>query len=165
MTETISAVEAVDVRFPTSREREGSDAMNPEPDYSAAYVTIRTSAGQEGPAWRSPWGGNELQVAAMRALAPLVVGLPVTDALADLGGFSRRLTGDAQLRWLGPQNGVIHMAAGGIVNAMWDLYARREGKPVWRLLAVDAAKAAGIRTGRTCGQRRSVPASSPPSAA
>jgi L-fuconate dehydratase len=136
MTETISAVEAVDVRFPTSHDRDGSDAMNPEPDYSAAYVTIRTSTGQEGYGLAFTVGrGNDLQVAAVRALVPLVVGLPVTDVMADLGGFSRRLTGDAQLRWLGPQKGVIHMAAGGIVNAMWDLYARREGKPVWRLLA------------------------------
>lgn len=136
MTEVISALEVVDVRFPTSRELDGSDAMNPEPDYSAAYVVIRTSRGEEGYGLAFTVGrGNDVQVAAVRALAPLVVGLPLEDVLADLGGFSRRLTGDSQLRWLGPHKGVIHMAAAAIVNAVWDLYARREGKPVWRLLA------------------------------
>jgi L-fuconate dehydratase len=136
MAEVISAIEAVDVRFPTSRELDGSDAMNPEPDYSAAYVTVRTSGGQEGYGLTFTVGrGNDIQVAAVRALAPLVVGLGLQDVLADLGGFSRRLTGDSQLRWLGPHKGAIHMAAAAIVNAIWDLYARREGKPVWRLLA------------------------------
>jgi L-fuconate dehydratase len=136
MTEVISAVEAVDVRFPTSRELDGSDAMNPEPDYSAAYVTVRTSSGQEGYGLTFTVGrGNDVQVAAVRALAGLVDGLPLQDVLTDLGGFSRRLTGDSQLRWLGPHKGAIHMAAAAIVNAIWDLYARREGKPVWRLLA------------------------------
>ncbi|TDB71970.1 enolase C-terminal domain-like protein [Micromonospora sp. KC721] len=136
MAEVISTIEAVDVRFPTSRELDGSDAMNPEPDYSAAYVTIRTSAGQEGYGLAFTVGrGNDVQVAAVQALAPLVIGLPLADILADLGGFSDRLTGDSQLRWLGPNKGAIHMAAGAIVNATWDLYGRREGKPVWRLLA------------------------------
>jgi L-fuconate dehydratase len=136
MTEVIVAVEAVDVRFPTSRELDGSDAMNPEPDYSAAYVTVRTSGGKEGYGLAFTVGrGNDVQVAAIRALAPLVVGLPLADVLADLGGFSRLLTGDSQLRWLGPHKGVIHMAAAAIVNATWDLHARLEGKPVWRLLA------------------------------
>jgi L-fuconate dehydratase len=136
MAEVISAIEAVDVRFPTSRELDGSDAMNPEPDYSAAYVTIRTSGGKEGYGLAFTVGrGNDVQVAAIRALAPLVVGLPLADVLADLGGFSRLLTGDSQLRWLGPHKGVIHMAAAAIVNATWDLYARLEDKPVWRLLA------------------------------
>lgn len=135
-TEVISGIETVDIRFPTSRERDGSDAMNPDPDYSAAYVTVRTSGGQEGYGLAFTVGrGNDVQVAAVRALAPLVVGLPLADVLADLGGFSRRLTGDSQLRWLGPQKGAIHMAAAAIVNAVWDLYARAEGKPVWRLLA------------------------------
>jgi L-fuconate dehydratase len=134
--EVISAIDSVDVRFPTSRTLDGSDALNPEPDYSAAYVTVRTSAGDEGFGLAFTVGrGNEVQVAAVRALVPLVVGLPVDEALADLGGFSRRLTGDSQLRWLGPNKGAIHMAAAAIVNAMWDLRARREGKPVWRLLA------------------------------
>jgi L-fuconate dehydratase len=136
VTEVISAVEAVDVRFPTSRLLDGSDAMNPEPDYSAAYVTIRTSAGGEGYGLAFTVGrGNDLQVAAVKALAPLVIGLPVQEVLADLGALSRRLTGDSQLRWLGPDKGAIHMAAAAIDNAIWDLYGRREGKPVWRLLA------------------------------
>ncbi|MBF9133765.1 fuconate dehydratase [Plantactinospora sp. S1510] len=136
MTEVISAVDAVDVRFPTSHELDGSDAMNPEPDYSAAYVTVRTSTGQEGFGLAFTVGrGNDVQVAAIQALAPLVIGLPVADVLADLHGFSQLLTGDSQLRWLGPNKGAIHMAAGAIVNATWDLYARRERKPLWRLLA------------------------------
>ncbi|WP_042405488.1 enolase C-terminal domain-like protein [Streptacidiphilus carbonis] len=134
--EVVAAVEAVDVRFPTSLHLDGSDAMNPEPDYSAAYVTVRTSAGQTGHGLAFTVGrGNDVEVAAVRALAPLVVGLPVADVLTDLGGFSRRLTGDSQLRWLGPEKGAIHMAAAAVVNAVWDLYGRREGKPVWQLLA------------------------------
>ncbi|WP_435869936.1 enolase C-terminal domain-like protein [Amycolatopsis mediterranei] len=136
LAEVISAIDAVDVRFPTSLSLDGSDAMNPEPDYSAAYVTIRTSDGDEGYGLAFTVGrGNDVEVAAVRALVPLVVGMPVADALADLGAFSRRLTGDSQLRWLGPDKGAIHMAAAAIVNAAWDLRARREGKPVWRLLA------------------------------
>src|SRR5581483_19077 len=134
--EFIAAVEVVDVRFPTSLQLDGSDAMNPEPDYSATYVIVRTSDGIAGYGLAFTVGrGNDVQVAAVQALAPLVVGLPVVDVLGDLGGFSRRLTGDSQLRWLGPEKGAIHMAAGAIINAVWDLYGRREGKPVWRLLA------------------------------
>ncbi|HEY2095611.1 MAG TPA: L-fuconate dehydratase [Pseudonocardia sp.] len=136
VTDLITAVEAVDVRFPTSRELDGSDAMNPEPDYSAAYVTIRTTSGAAGHALAFTIGrGNDVQVAAIRAFAPLILGLPVDDVCADLGAFSRRLSWDSQLRWLGPEKGVMHMAAGALVNAAWDLRARREGKPVWRLLA------------------------------
>jgi L-fuconate dehydratase len=136
VTEVISALDAIDVRFPTSRDLDGSDAMNPEPDYSAAYVVIRTSAGREGFGLAFTVGrGNDAQVAAIDALAPLVIGLPVADMLSDLGGFSRMLTGDSQLRWLGPNKGVIHMAAAAIINAAWDLYGRVEDKPVWQLLA------------------------------
>ncbi|MEU9064343.1 enolase C-terminal domain-like protein [Streptomyces sp. NPDC048430] len=136
MTELISAVEAFDVRFPTSRDLDGSDAMNPEPDYSATYVTIRTSGEDNGYGLAFTVGrGNDVEVAAVRALAPLVVGLPVEEVLADLGAFSKRLTGDSQLRWLGPEKGAIHMAAAAIVNAVWDLYGRRTGKPVWQLLS------------------------------
>lgn len=134
--ESITAVEVVDVRFPTSLQLDGSDAMNPAPDYSAAYVAVRTSTNVSGYGLAFTVGrGNDVQVAAVRALAPLVIGLPVADVLADLGEFSRRLTGDGQLRWLGPEKGAIHMAAGAVVNAVWDLYGRREGKPVWRLLS------------------------------
>ena len=141
--ETITAIEAVDVRFPTSLHLDGSDAMNPEPDYSAAYVTMRTSGGAGYGLAFTVGRGNDVEVAAVRALAPLVVGLPVTEVLSDLRGFSRRLTGDSQLRWLGPDKGAIHMAAAAIVNAVWDLYGRREGKPVWRLLSELSPEAAG----------------------
>ncbi|NUR60593.1 MAG: fuconate dehydratase [Catenulispora sp.] len=134
--ETIASLEAIDVRFPTSAHLDGSDALNPEPDYSAAYVTIRTSGGAAGHGLAFTVGrGNDVAVAAVRALAPLAIGLPVDEVLADLGGFSQRLTGDSQLRWLGPNKGAIHMAAAAIVNAVWDLYGRREGKPVWQLLS------------------------------
>lgn len=136
MVDVITAVEAADVRFPTSLELDGSDALNPEPDYSAAYVTLRTSGGATGYGLAFTVGrGNDVEVAAVQAVGQLVVGLPVDDVLGDLGAFSRRLTGDSQLRWLGPEKGAIHMAAAAIVNAVWDMYGRREGKPVWRLLA------------------------------
>ena len=136
MTELISSIETVDVRFPTSRERDGSDAMNPFPDYSAAYIVLRTSTGAEGYGLVFTVGrGTEIQVAAIEALSGLAVGLPVDEVLADPGALARRLTGDSQIRWLGPNKGVVHMAAGGIVNAVWDLAARRAGKPLWRLLA------------------------------
>jgi L-fuconate dehydratase len=136
VTELISSVETFDVRFPTSRERDGSDAMNPFPDYSAAYIVVRTSEGAEGYGLVFTVGrGTELQVAGVQALSGLVVGQPVEDVLADPGALARRLTGDSQIRWLGPHKGVVHMAAGGIVNAVWDLAARRAGKPLWKLLA------------------------------
>jgi L-fuconate dehydratase len=134
--ELISFLETYDVRFPTSRQRDGSDAMNPFPDYSAAYVVVRTSAGREGYGLAFTVGrGNDVQVAGIRALAPLVVGRPLQPILDDMAGFSRQLTGDSQLRWLGPEKGVIHMAAGAVVNAVWDLAARAAGKPLWKLLA------------------------------
>jgi L-fuconate dehydratase len=136
MTEVITGLEVRDVRFPTSRMLTGSDAMNPDPDYSAAYVVIRTSGGQEGHSLVFTIGeGTDIQVAAVRALEPLVRGLPVEDVLADLGSFGRRLTGHSPLRWLGPEKGVVHMAIGGVINAVWDLYGKRVGKPVWKLLA------------------------------
>ncbi|GAA0234832.1 enolase C-terminal domain-like protein [Cryptosporangium japonicum] len=136
MTATFTEVDAHDVRFPTSRFLDGSDAMNPFPDYSAAYVVLRTSDGEEGHSLVFTVGrGNDVEVAAIRALASLVIGLEVDDVLADLGGFSRRLAGDSQFRWLGPDKGVIGMAAGALVNAAWDLRARRAGKPLWQLLA------------------------------
>jgi L-fuconate dehydratase len=133
--ERIVELEVRDVRFPTSRTLDGSDAMNPLPDYSAAYVVAHTSTGDEGHSLVFTIGrGTDVVVAAIKAFAPLVVGLEVADALGDLGGFSRRLGDDSPLRWLGPEKGVVHMAHGAIVNAMWDLRARREGKPLWRLL-------------------------------
>jgi len=134
----ITAMDVVDVRFPTSESLDGSDAMNPEPDYSAAYVILRTdeASGIEGHALAFTTGrGNDVQAAAIAALAPYVVGQSVDDLCADLGGFSRRLVHDPQLRWLGPEKGAMHMATGAVVNAAWDLAAKRARKPVWRLLA------------------------------
>src|SRR4051812_23044969 len=110
--------------------------MNPFPDYSAAYVVLRTSAGAEGHGFVFTVGrGTEIQVAALRTLAGMVVGQPVEELVADPGAMARRLIGDSQIRWLGPEKGVVHMAAGGLVNAVWDLAARRAGKPLWKLLA------------------------------
>ena len=136
MTELISSVDTLDVRFPTSRHRDGSDAMNPFPDYSAAYVVLHTTSGAQGHGLVFTVGrGTEIEVAAMRSLAGMVIGQPVDALLADPGALARRLTGDSQIRWLGPEKGVVHMAAGGLVNAVWDLAARRAGKPLWKLLA------------------------------
>jgi L-fuconate dehydratase len=134
----IVGFEALDVRFPTSRGLHGSDAMNPDPDYSAAYVILRTdhAHGLEGHGLTFTIGrGNELCVAAIHALAPLVVGLTLEAITEDMAGFWRRLTGDSQLRWVGPEKGVIHLATAALVNAVWDLYAKSEGKPLWKVLA------------------------------
>src|SRR6478672_3423942 len=134
----IMSLEAIDLRFPTSRDLDGSDAMNPDPDYSAAYVVLRTDAGDglEGHGLTFTIGrGTEVVVAAVDALRPLVVGRSVEGIEADLGGFWRDLVGDSQLRWIGPEKGVIHLATAAVVNAAWDLVAKRAGKPVWRLLA------------------------------
>ncbi|MET0424949.1 MAG: enolase C-terminal domain-like protein [Actinoplanes sp.] len=128
----ITAVDTYDVRFPTSRELDGSDAMNPDPDYSAAYVVLRTESDFEGHGFTFTIGrGNEVCRAAIDALAPMVVGRDADD----LGEFARRLTHDSQIRWLGPEKGVMHLAAAALINAAWDLAARRAGKPLWRLLA------------------------------
>ncbi|MET3804220.1 L-fuconate dehydratase [Nakamurella sp. UYEF19] len=134
---TILALDTFDVRFPTSRDLDGSDAMNPDPDYSAAYVRLVTSDPQlTGHGFVFTIGrGNDVQTAAIAALSYLVVGRDVQDVVDDLGGFSRSLTSDSQLRWLGPEKGVIHMAIGAVVNAAWDLAARIAGKPVWRLIS------------------------------
>jgi len=136
VTERITSVDVLDVRFPTSRHRDGSDAMNPFPDYSAAYIVLRTSAGAEGHGLVFTVGrGTEIEVAAVRTLSSMVTGQAVDDLVADPGVVARRLIGDSQIRWLGPEKGVVHMAAGGLVNAVWDLAARRAGKPLWQLLA------------------------------
>jgi L-fuconate dehydratase len=126
-----------DVRFPTSRSGAGSDAMNPDPDYSAAYVVLETNEpGVTGHGLTFTIGrGTEVCVAAIDALAPHVVGATVDELIGDLGGLWRRLVTDTQLRWLGPEKGVIHLATAAIVNAVWDLYAKVEGKPLWKLLA------------------------------
>ncbi|MFE5581314.1 L-fuconate dehydratase [Kitasatospora sp. NPDC056531] len=136
-TARITAVDTYDVRFPTSRELDGSDAMNPDPDYSAAYVVLRTSeGGHEGHGFTFTIGrGNDIQVAAIDALRPHVLGRPVAELCADPGSLYRDLIGDSQLRWLGPEKGVMHMAIGAVVNAVWDLAAKEEGKPLWQLLA------------------------------
>ncbi|MEH0548966.1 L-fuconate dehydratase [Streptomyces sp. B21-105] len=134
----ITAVDTYDVRFPTSRELDGSDAMNPDPDYSAAYVVLRTDArdGHEGHGFTFTIGrGNDVQVAAIGALRPHLVGRSVEELCADPGSLSRDLIGDSQLRWLGPEKGVMHMAIGAVLNAVWDLAAKREDKPLWQLLA------------------------------
>ncbi|UJV46114.1 L-fuconate dehydratase [Streptomyces sp. AMCC400023] len=134
----ITALDVLDVRFPTSEHLDGSDAMNPEPDYSAAYVVLRTDAGDglEGHALAFTTGrGNDAQAAAIATLAPHVIGRPVEEICADLGQFARSLVHDPQLRWLGPEKGAIHMATGAVVNAAWDLAAKRAGLPVWRFLA------------------------------
>lgn len=133
----ITQVEAFDVRFPTSRDRHGSDAMNPDPDYSAAYAVVRTDVdGLTGHGLTFTIGrGNELCVAAVRSLAPSVLGLELEQVRTDLRGFWRRVTADSQLRWVGPEKGVIHMAAGALVNAVWDLLAKAEGKPLWRMVS------------------------------
>jgi L-fuconate dehydratase len=134
---TIVDLVARDVRFPTSRTLLGSDAMNPDPNYSAAYVVLETDRPDlEGHGLTFTIGrGNELCVAAERALKPLVVGRTLESFTADMGAFWRMITGDSQLRWVGPEKGVIHLATGAVVNAVWDLWARAEGKPVWKLVA------------------------------
>jgi L-fuconate dehydratase len=126
-----------DIRFPTSANGAGSDAMNPDPDYSAAYVALETDdpGGLTGHGLTFTIGrGTEVCVAAIDALLPHVVGATIEELIADLGGFWRRLVTDSQLRWLGPEKGVIHLATAAIVNAVWDLYAKVEGKPLWKLL-------------------------------
>ncbi|HEX8848770.1 MAG TPA: L-fuconate dehydratase [Gemmatimonadaceae bacterium] len=138
MPTTITRVDAYDVRFPTSRGLDGSDAMNPDPDYSAAYVVLRTDRadGIEGHGLTFTIGrGNELCVAAVQAIAPLVAGLTLEAIADDMAGFWRRVVGDSQLRWVGPEKGVIHLAAAAVVNAAWDLLAKAAGKPLWKLLA------------------------------
>jgi len=135
---TISALEVKDIRFPTSSTLDGSDAMNTDPDYSAAYVILKTNkVGLEGHGLTFTIGrGNELCVAAIRALSYLIIGQSLESISSDLAGFWRKLTrGDSQLRWVGPEKGVIHLATAAIVNAVWDLFAKVEDKPLWRLVA------------------------------
>jgi L-fuconate dehydratase len=125
-----------DLRFPTSRLQDGSDAMHTDPDYSAAYVVLKTDADLEGHGFAFTIGrGNDLCAAAIDSFRHLVVGSTLADITNDFGGFWRRLASDSQLRWLGPEKGVVHLALAAIVNAVWDLYAKSERKPVWKLLA------------------------------
>jgi L-fuconate dehydratase len=134
----ITAVETFDIRFPTSQELDGSDAMNPDPDYSAAYLIISTDAADdlEGHGFVFTIGrGNEVEAAAIDALRHHILGRNVEELLADMGGTWKLLVHDSQLRWLGPEKGVMHMAIGAVVNALWDLKAKRAGLPLWELLA------------------------------
>ena len=136
MPTTLTALHVRDIRFPTSRQLDGSDAMNPDPDYSAAYVILQTDGPHEGHGLTFTIGrGNEVVVAAVRALAPLVVGRTLESCTADMGAFWRHITGDSQLRWIGPEKGAIHLATAAVVNAVWDLWAKTQGKPLWQLLA------------------------------
>jgi L-fuconate dehydratase len=136
MDATITAVTARDVRAPTSRTLAGSDATHKQPDYSAAYVVLETNGGLSGHGFTFTIGrGNELCVAAVRALAPIVVGRRLSDVASDMAAFWRDLTSEDQLRWVGPEKGVIHLATAAIINAAWDLWAKSEGKPVWKLVA------------------------------
>ncbi|GAA1523512.1 L-fuconate dehydratase [Microbacterium ginsengiterrae] len=132
----IISIETSDVRFPTSLELDGSDAVNVDPDYSAAYVRIVAEDGEAGYALVFTGGrGNEIVVKAIESYGQLIVGEELDDLVGDLGAAATRLVHDSQLRWLGPEKGVSHMAAGAIINALWDVAARREGKPLWRYLA------------------------------
>ena len=134
---TITKVVTNDVRFPTSDSLDGSDAMNPDPDYSAAYVILETNHPTlEGHGLTFTIGrGNELCVSAIESLSHLIVGKTLESFTQNMGEFWKMITGDSQLRWLGPEKGVIHLATGAIVNAVWDLYAKTEGKPLWKLIS------------------------------
>ena len=138
MSIVITDVVARDIRFPTSRSLDGSDAMNTAPDYSAAYAVLKTDspAGLEGHGLTFTTGrGTEVCVAAINALKYLVVGESLESIAENMGAFWRMITGDSHLRWLGPDKGVMHLATAAIVNAVWDLWGKAEGKPVWKLLA------------------------------
>ncbi|MCR6479364.1 L-fuconate dehydratase [Variovorax sp. ZS18.2.2] len=133
----VRSMRVLDVRFPTSQQLDGSDAMNPDPDYSAAYVVLETDQpGLEGHGLTFTIGrGNEICCAAIESMRHLVVGLDLQWVAEDMGRFWRHITSDSQLRWIGPDKGAIHLATGAVVNAMWDLWAKSEGKPVWQLVA------------------------------
>ncbi len=133
---TITKVRVVDLRFPTSREAIGSDAVNKDPDYSAAYCVLETDSDLEGHGLTFTLGrGTELCVSAIEYLGKFVCGRTLESMTSGLNGLYRQLVGDTQFRWLGPEKGVIHLACAALLNAVWDLYAKAEGKPVWKLLA------------------------------
>lgn len=132
----IADMEVLDLRFPTSQSLDGSDAMNPDPDYSAAYVILRTNDGLEGHGLTFTIGrGNEICVAAINAMRHMLVGMQLDWVREDPGRMWRYLTGDSQLRWIGPDKGAMHLATGAVVNAIWDLLAKEAKKPVWQLVA------------------------------
>lgn len=134
---TITALRVEDVRFPTSLALDGSDAMNPDPDYSAAYVILETdNPALKGHGLTFTIGrGNEICCAAIKALEHLIVGRDLAAITADMGKFWRDFTSDSQLRWIGPDKGAIHLATGAVVNAVWDLWSKAAGKPLWKLVA------------------------------
>ncbi|CAB3780540.1 L-fuconate dehydratase [Pararobbsia alpina] len=145
---TITNLSVRDIRFPTSRSLDGSDAMNAAPDYSATYVILETDSPEHlaGHGLTFTIGrGNEICVAAVHALAPLIIGKRLEDIVSDMGAFWRAFTTDSQLRWIGPDKGAIHLATAAVVNAVWDLWAKSEGKPVWKLL-VDMSPEALVRS-------------------
>jgi L-fuconate dehydratase len=132
----ITNVHTVDLRFPTSRFHIGSDAVNKDPDYSAAYCILETDDGLEGHGLTFTLGrGTELCVLAIEYLARFVKGRLLAEIVTNMSLFTQELTGDTQFRWLGPEKGVIHLAAAAVINAVWDLYAKAEQKPLWLLLA------------------------------
>jgi L-fuconate dehydratase len=132
----ITGVRVIDLRFPTSRESIGSDAVNKDPDYSAAYCILETNQDLRGFGLTFTLGrGTELCCEALRYLSRSVQGRTLASITDDFCAFSRELTGDTQFRWLGPEKGVIHLATAALLNAVWDLYARAENKPLWLLLA------------------------------
>ena len=131
----ITSLRTHDLRFPTSASLDGSDAMNPDPDYSAAYVILGTDGSHEGHGLTFTIGrGNEVVVAAIRALEARVIGLELEWIRENPGRFWRHVTGDSQLRWIGPDKGAMHLATGAVVNAVWDLLGKEAGKPVWQLV-------------------------------
>ena len=134
---TVTDATVIDLRFPTSRHLDGSDAMNPDPDYSAAYLRLSTSeAGLAGHGFVFTIGrGNDIQAAAVGAVAERIVGRSLDALVENLAAVNRELTWDSQLRWLGPDKGVMHMAIGAVMSALWDLRSRREGRPLWSTLA------------------------------
>lgn len=133
----ITDLEVLDIRFPTSQHLDGSDAMNPDPDYSAAYVILKTeNDALSGHGLTFTIGrGNEICCAAIEAMRHLVVGLDVEEVKNNPALMWRNLTSDSQLRWIGPDKGAMHLATGAVVNAIWDIWAKSEGKPVWKLVA------------------------------
>ncbi|MEP0047848.1 MAG: fuconate dehydratase, partial [Roseobacter sp.] len=131
----ITGLQTYDLRFPTSQSLDGSDAMNPDPDYSAAYVILETDGGHAGHGLTFTIGrGNDICIAAIEAMRHLLIDIDLDWVREDMGRFWRHITGDSQLRWIGPDKGAIHLATGAVVNAVWDLLAKESGKPVWLLV-------------------------------
>ncbi|MEP1610784.1 MAG: L-fuconate dehydratase [Roseobacter sp.] len=131
----ITGLQTYDLRFPTSQSLDGSDAMNPDPDYSAAYVILETDGGHAGHGLTFTIGrGNDICIAAIEAMGHLLIDIDLDWVREDMGRFWRHITGDSQLRWIGPDKGAIHLATGAVVNAVWDVLAKESGKPVWLLV-------------------------------